>query len=141
MQFPIGFDDFKEIIDKKLSFIDKTLLIKDILEDSAKAILITRPRRFGKTLNLSMLYYFLAYPQDGQPMSHLFEGLQITHCGEDYLKHQGQYPVISLTLKDLKESNYSFACEMYAKLIRRTYANHKALLLSSKLRCISKRSF
>jgi Predicted AAA-ATPase len=60
MKLPIGVSDFKELIEGDYLFADKTLLIKDVIEDGAKVILITRPRRFGKTLNLSMLYYFLS---------------------------------------------------------------------------------
>ncbi len=67
MRLPLGYDNFKDIIDKKLDFVDKTLFIKEILDDDATQVaVITRPRRFGKTLNLSMLHHFLAEEVNSQ---------------------------------------------------------------------------
>ena len=65
MRLPIGYSDFKEVIDSKFNFVDKTLFIKVIIEDDAKAILITRPRRLVKTLNMSMLRYYFEKDMDG----------------------------------------------------------------------------
>lgn len=142
MQLPIGYDDFGKIIDKKLKFIDKSLFIKEILDDeNTEAIVITRPRRFGKTLNLSLLHYFLAAEVYGQPTKDLFEGLNITHCGGNYMQHQGKYPVVSVTLKDIKEANYASACEMFAKLMSRVYREHRYLLMSDKLARDQKKVF
>jgi hypothetical protein len=72
-QFPIGISDFKEVVQGNCIFVDKTMLIKEVVEDQAKVILMTRPRRFGKTLNMSMLYYFLSNTQHN-----IFKDLQIS---------------------------------------------------------------
>ncbi len=134
MQLPIGYDNFKEIVDKKLNFVDKTLFIKEIFDDKGtQAIVITRPRRFGKTLNLSLLHYFLAAEVYGQLTEGLFKGLEITRCEGEYMQHQGKYPVVSVTFKDIRESNHSSACEMLAKLMSRAYREHRYLLMSDKL--------
>ncbi len=76
--FPIGYDDFREIRQKDYVFVDKSLLIKDILQESSKVILLTRPRRFGKTLNMSMLQYFFAANVKGHVTQGIFAGLKIT---------------------------------------------------------------
>lgn len=142
MQLPIGYDNFREIIDNDLNFVDKSLFIKEVLDDkNTKAIVITRPRRFGKTLNLSLLHYFLASEVYGQPTEGLFEGLNITRCGDEYMRHQGKYPVIAITLKDIKESNHTSACQMFAKLMSRVYGEHRYLLTSDKLADDQKRLF
>ncbi len=106
MKFPIGISDFKEIIKGNFYFFDKSLFIKEVLDDT-KVLLITRPRRFGKTLNMSMLRHFFAKAIWGEATDPtLFDGLNITHCSAEYLQHQGRYPVIFLTLKDVKDSNF-----------------------------------
>src|SRR5262245_42765118 len=99
MLLPVGYDDFSEIIDTQhLYFVDKTLFIKEVLDDVAtKIAVITRPRRFGKTINLSVLHYFLASEVHGRKTADLFDNLKITKCGDEYLKHQGKYPVVSVT--------------------------------------------
>ena len=99
---PVGISNFKELIEKNYLFADKSLFIKDIIEDGAKIILITRPRRFGKTLNLSMLYYFLGINHSGEGEKNLFENLNISKYDEFCTKHQYQYPVIFITFKDIK---------------------------------------
>lgn len=97
-KFRIGTDNFKEFIDEAGYFVDKSLLIREIIEGS-KVTLLPRPRRFGKTLNMTMIRYFFEKTSDNQ--AYLFEGLAITTYPE-YIKHQGQYPVIYLSLKDVK---------------------------------------
>ena len=86
---PIGMEDFKEVIDKNCYLVDKTLLIKDILDGGAKVTLFTRPRRFGKTLNMSMLRRFFEKTEEDH--SYLFNGLAITKTGDKYQSHMGQY--------------------------------------------------
>ena len=88
-----------------------------------------------------MLYYFLAYPQDGQPTSHLFKGLKITHCGQDYLQHQGHYPVVSLTFKDIRENSYTKAIRSFEMLMSELYLNYKELPSSPKLASQHKQNF
>ncbi len=93
---PVGQEDFKELIDKEYCFVDKTLLIKDLLDQNSKVNLITRPRRFGKTLNMSMIQRFFEKTEESN--AYLFEGLKISNAGEKYLRHLGKYPVIALSL-------------------------------------------
>ena len=100
LRLPVGVSDFKEIIEGKYLFADKTDFIKDIIEDGAKVILITRPRRFGKTLTLSMLYHFLQInPEDDQ---NLFEGLAISRDKDFCENYQNKYPIIFISFKDIK---------------------------------------
>ncbi len=109
MRLPLGYDNFKAIIDKRLDFVDKSLLIQEILDDVAQVAVITRPRRFGKTLNLSMLHYFLAAKAYGQSTQGLFDGIKIAALGEEYMQHQGKYPVIFVTFKDVKDHRFATA--------------------------------
>jgi predicted AAA-ATPase len=102
MQLPIGYGDFDEIVRSKFDFVDKSLFIKEILDNAVtQVILITRPRRFGKTLNLSMLHCFLAAEVNRQSTQNLFNGLKIAEQGEQYWQHQGKYPVIFISFKDI----------------------------------------
>lgn len=118
---PIGVDDFKAIHERNLYYIDKSMLIKDILDDGAEVNLIARPRRFGKTLNLSMLRYFFEKTEGNHDM--LFQDLEIWKQGERYRREQGKYPVIALTMKSLKmntwQNNYSRLCTLLATEIER----------------------
>jgi hypothetical protein len=134
MKLPLGYDNFKDVIDKKLDIVDKTLLIKEILDDRATQIaLIIRPRRFGKTLNLSMLHYFLASEAYGQSTKGLFDGLKIAQLGDEYMRHQGQYPVIFITFKDIKDHNFEHTLRNMQLLMSALYGTHHYLLSSSKL--------
>ncbi len=103
----IGYENYKEFIDQKLYYVDKTLLIRDVIEKGGKVTLFTRPRRFGKTLALSMLRTFFEAERDmeGNPADNrrYFEGMKIMGCGEEILSMLGQYPVIKLTLKSAKQ--------------------------------------
>ncbi len=106
----IGYEDYKEFVDKDMYYIDKTLLIRDILEKGGKVTLFTRPRRFGKTLALSMLRTFFEaeLDRDGQPVdnSRYFAGKKIMDCGENILSRMGKYPVIKLSLKSAKQPTF-----------------------------------
>ncbi|WP_047267673.1 AAA family ATPase [Marinitoga sp. 1197] len=97
-RLPIGDSDFKTVIEDNAYYIDKSMLIKEIIT-GGRVILITRPRRFGKTLNISMLEYFFKNDEDNK---HLFENLKIYEEKEIIEKHLNKYPVIYLTFKDLK---------------------------------------
>jgi len=101
---PIGISDYKNLIDENTYYVDKTLFVKDIIDDSAKVLVLTRPRRFGKTLNLSMLYYY--FSNSGDDNSYLFKDKKIFQQEQKYISEQGKYPVIYITLKDVKESTY-----------------------------------
>jgi len=102
-QVLIGAESFEEIIEGDYFYIDKTLFIKELFDNKGKVTLITRPRRFGKTLNMSMLRSFFDVQRDSRS---LFEGLAITKYSDIIKKHQNNYPVISLTLKNLDFNSY-----------------------------------
>ncbi|MDE5582786.1 MAG: AAA family ATPase [Ruminococcus sp.] len=128
---PIGIEDFKEIIDRNCYFVDKTMLIGDILDDGSKVTLFTRPRRFGKTLNMSMLRrYFEKTEEDN---SYLFDGLKIAGAGEKYHKYMGQYPVISISLKSMKQASYELALNEFKKIISGEFRRHKEILKSDMI--------
>lgn len=103
---PIGVDDFREIVRKNYCFVDKTRFIKEILDGHSKVTLITRPRRFGKTLNLSMLWYFFTL-ENGEENRKLFAGLDIERAGEEYMGEQGSHPAVFLSLKDLGARDFA----------------------------------
>ena len=96
---PVGIEDFKELIQEGYYYIDKTLLIDEMLMNKSKVTLFTRPRRFGKTLNMSMLKYFFDV-KDKEENKKLFENLKVSDS--EYMSEQGKYPVIFISLKDLK---------------------------------------
>lgn len=114
----LGNSDFKEIIDNNNYFVDKTLIIKEFLEDSSKIALLPRPRRFGKTLNLSILRYFLEKSEEDR--SYLFKGLNIEKESE-IMKKQGQYPLIYITFKDEKHHCFDKFIESMQKNISSIY--------------------
>ena len=130
---PIGIDDFEEIILKKNYYVDKTMLIKDLLDKMGKVNLFTRPRRFGKTLNLSMLKYFFEKPLDGQSRKQIFNGMKIMQAGERYTNEQEQYPVINLTLKSAKQPNWSLAYTWMKRSVAEEYDRHKYILSDTRL--------
>ena len=136
---PIGIEDFKEIIDRECYFVDKSLMIRDILDSGAKVTLFTRPRRFGKTLNMSMLRYF--FEKSEQDNSYLFNDLAISQAGEKYLSHMGQYPVISISLKGMKQADYKTAFIEFKKIISKEFRRHDELLLSDKVYNSDKETF
>ncbi len=134
---PIGIEDFKEIIGKDYYFVDKSLMMKEILDSGAKITLFTRPRRFGKTLNMSMLRrYFEKTEEDNL---YLFDGLKISETGEKYRQYMGQYPVISISLKSMKQSNYQEAFSEFKNMISKEVWRHKELLVSDKLMPLSRK--
>ena len=96
---PVGIEDFKELIQDEYYYVDKTLLIDEMLMNKSKVTLFTRPRRFGKTLNMSMLKYFFDV-KDKEKNKKLFENLKVSDS--EYMSEQGKYPVIFISLKDLK---------------------------------------
>ena len=135
---PIGIEDFKEVIDLNYYFVDKTLMIKELFESQVKIGLFTRPRRFGKTLNMSMLQRFFENTEESN--TYLFDGLKISEYPE-YMKYQGQYPVISISLKSMKQSSYEESFRMFKVLISREYERHEIVLKSKKLSDADKRLF
>ena len=133
----IGVEDFKEIIDKDGYFVDKTLMIKKLIESRAKVTLFTRPRRFGKTLNQFMIRRFFEdeRTRSGERIDngHLFDGLKIAECGEEILSHRQQYPVIFLSLKSAKQPNFQEAYKKICRGIAEEFRRHQYLLEGKSL--------
>ena len=127
----LGISDFKMIRLRNNYYIDKTMYIKDIIDNQSGVILITRPRRFGKTLNMSMLkYYFDCSQKDSRD---LFEGLKIMEQGEKYTSKLGTYPVIYLTLKEVKDVTYEKMLLNMKTAILEVYREYRYLLESDKI--------
>ena len=127
----IGISDFKALRLRKNYFIDKTMYIKDIIDNQSGVVLITRPRRFGKTLNMSMLRYF--FDCDVKNGKELFEGLKIMEQDEKYTSRLGAYQCIYLTLKDVNDSNYENMILDFKTAILEMYREHRYLLDSDKI--------
>lgn len=123
---PIGVENFEEMITKGYYYVDNTLLIRDLIDLRGKVNLFTRPRRFGKTLNLSMLRYF--FEKSEEDRSHLFTGLEIMNTGEKYLRELGQYPVISLSMKSMKQANYESAFHCLKEEIAKEFKKYPQLV-------------
>ncbi len=120
MQYPIGLSDFKEVAAGDYVLVDKSLFIKSILDDGAKVILITRPRRFGKTINMSMLRYFfdtIDAAENRKLFKHRNIGKAKTNDGRSCLDSQGMHPVIFLSLKGIKASTYELAYQYLTTLV------------------------
>ncbi|MCX6990580.1 MAG: AAA family ATPase [Chlamydiae bacterium] len=124
-KLPIGISDFKKLIDGEYFYVDKSLFIEEILEKGTEVALIPRMRRFGKTLNLSMLRYFFEKTDDDT--SYLFKGLQIWKKKE-YRSLQGEFPVIYITFKDIKHSTWEHTFEHFQRLISEEFQRHRYLL-------------
>ena len=133
----IGMEDFKEIIEKNGYFVDKTLMIRELIGSNAKVTLFTRPRRFGKTLNQSMIRRFfedeINERGEKNDNGYLFDGLAVSRCGEDILRHQQQYPVISLSLKSAKQPDFDTAYGNICREIADEFRRHRYVLEAGKL--------
>ncbi len=123
-RLPIGVSDFKEIITKNYYYFDKTKFIENILDDGSKVKLFTRPRRFGKTLNISMLRYFFDVKNKEENRT-LFEGLNIAKS--EYFEEQGNYPVISISFRNYDEENWENGFKSIKSIIKRLYGDYKFL--------------
>ena len=126
----IGIQQFDEVIEKNCFYVDKTDFIREWWESNDSVTLIARPRRFGKTLNMSMLEYFFSV--DHADRGDLFEGLSIWE-DEKYRALQGTYPVISLSFARIKESNYEFTKKKICEIITNAYIKCSFLLDSDVL--------
>ena len=109
---PTGIENFKELIDKDACYVDKTNLIEKVLKE--KVVLYTRPRRFGKTLNMSMLYYFFSIKE--KENAYLFDHLNISK-NKNALKDQNKYPTIFISLKDMTKSSYEKQMNRFKEVI------------------------
>lgn len=129
---PIGIDDFEKIIEKGYYYVDKTLMVKELLDKNGEVNLFTRPRRFGKTLALSMLKYYFENTGDeekNRKNAELFSGLAIMEAGEQYTREMGQYPVIMLTLKSAKQGSYDMAYKCLREAIASEFARHEDVVI------------
>ena len=115
---PIGISDFKTVIEENYYYADKTDMIGDILDDRVMVTLFTRPRRFGKTLNMSMMKYFFGI-ENAEENKKLFDGLAISN--KEYMKEQGQYPVIFISFRNIEEENWEDCYFEIKNIISRTY--------------------
>ena len=154
-----GTDNFSKMIINADVFVDKTLLIKNIIDIQEEAMLITRPRRWGKTLNLDMLARFFAIEVDskGEKVAInsnrvLFEGgifsetrklkpLKIAKEDARYMEHQGKYPVIFFSLKDVKKLTYGEVVGKLKELVSELYIKHKYLTKNNNLDTVDKETF
>lgn len=127
---PIGISDFKRAV-SEYYYVDKTLLIKEFLDSKPQVSLFTRPRRFGKTLNMDMLRVF--FEKTDEDTSVYFRDKKIWKCGSKYINEQGKYPVIFISLKDVKFNSWTETLEMIKMLIRSEFARHNELADSEKL--------
>ena len=142
-KLPIGISDFRDLRQKQRYYVDKTLLAEELMDDGATVVLLPRPRRFGKTLNLSMLRYFFNCTENNAA---LFEGLAITRSPA-WAQHQGQYPVLYLTLKDCKATVWPIMqlklaeaiqdmCKPYRHLLDEQTTNRAEQVHLSAFKCI-----
>ena len=133
----IGVEDYREIIRKAYYYIDKTLLVKELLDKGGKVNLFIRPRRFGKTLALSMLKTFFEADVNEKgnltDSRHYFAGMKILQAGEKYTEQMGKYPVISLSLKSAKQPNYEMAYASLINQISKEYERHRYVLNGAAL--------
>jgi hypothetical protein len=151
-KLPLGKSDFKQIIEQDYCYVDKTLFIKEVIDKGPTILLIPRPRRFGKTMNLSMLKYFYdccpgwpPVPGSQSPVNiagrtgplnsykKLFDSLAITKAGKEYLDKMGKYPVIFISFRDVKEIEWGTCLGKIEKLIQDEYTKHYYLLKSKEL--------
>lgn len=125
---PTGIENFKTMIDKSAYYVDKTKFIEDVL--SEQVVLYTRPRRFGKTLNMSMLYYFFSIKE--KENAYLFDGLNISK-NKEALKHQNKYPTIFISLKEMKSLTFDAQISSFSNVIYELLEKNLEILSSDQL--------
>ncbi len=158
-KLPVGISDFKDVITGNYCYVDKSLFIKEVLDKGDKILLIPRPRRFGKTLNLSMLKYFYdccpsSWSRELPPLppgkknegkknegKGLFDSLAIWDAGKEYMDKIGKHPVIFLSFRDIKELEWESCISKIKQLVQDEYLKHKYLLDSSILDGVEKTYF
>lgn len=131
----VGNTSYVEIV-KDSYYVDKTLLIRDLIDDQAPVILFTRPRRFGKTLALDMLKSYFEITETDTSV--YFKDKKIWTCGEKYQKYQGMYPVISITFKDAKFADWGSTFEAITSIIRDEFMRHEELFDSDKINLVER---
>ena len=137
LRLPVGIEDFAEIRRNEYYYVDKTQLIEQVLDRRNKVTLFTRPRRFGKTLNMSMLQYFFEIGMDPT----LFDGLYIAHNKDLCDFYMGRYPVVSISLKGVDADSYEKARAQLIRIINKEARRHRALLEDEKMDAIDRELF
>lgn len=137
LPLPIGISDYRKA-SCEYYYVDKTLLIRDFIDERPQVSLFTRPRRFGKTLNMDMLRVF--FERTEEDTSVYFRDKKIWACGKEYQKYQGKYPVIYVTFKDVKCENWETAYDFIYKIMRNEFERHSELLTSDKISSYEKRA-
>ena len=137
-KLPIGISDYIRA-QEDYYYVDKTLLIKEFLDSKPLVSLFTRPRRFGKTLNMDMLRVFFEISKEDT--SHYFYDKEIWKCGKYYQDHQGKYPVIFLTFKDVKFDTWEMTLDKMRRLLQAEYGRHSELLESNAIQKYEKDYF
>lgn len=127
---PIGISDYARA-QSEYYYVDKTLLIKEFLDKKPMVSLFTRPRRFGKTLNMDMLRCFFEVSEEDT--SRYFKDTQIWQCGDKYTKHQGKYPVIFLSFKDVKFDNWQDTLDKIKDLLQNEFGRHAKILENEEM--------
>ena len=138
LPLPIGVSNYC-LASSEYYYIDKTMMIKDFIDERPMVTLFTRPRRFGKTLNMDMLRVF--FEKTNEDTSVYFKDKQIWQCGDYYTKHQGQYPVIFLTFKDVKSMTWEETFQKIRRLISLEFIRHNELETSSVLTAYEKEQY
>lgn len=128
LPMPIGITDYR-LASSEYYYVDKTLMIRDFLDERPMVSLFTRPRRFGKTLNMDMLRTF--FEKTDEDTSVYFKDKKIWQCGKKYRDYQGRYPVIFITFKDVKRDTWEETYDQITKILRQEFERHRKLLVSS----------
>lgn len=140
IQVSIGIDDFRKLREAGLEYVDKSQLICGLIDlRGVEAVLLPRPRRFGKSLNLSMLRCF--FEKQGEDLSHLFEGLAVWRAGDAYRAHFQRHPVIYLNFKDVKFERHEDAWSAIREKLRDLYRTHRAVLDGGTLDAVAAERF
>jgi hypothetical protein len=136
----VGIDDFRKLREQRLEYVDKSHLVRELLDKTGvEVVLLPRPRRFGKTLNLSMLRYF--FEKTGEDRSHLFEGLAIWQAGDAYRSHFQRYPIIHFNFKGTKGETFEHCWATIREKIVDLYNEHRYLLASGGLSEVGARRY
>jgi len=136
LPLPIGISDYRKA-SREYYYVDKTLLIRDFIDERPQVSLFTRPRRFGKTLNMDMLRVF--FERSEEDTSVYFRDKKIWECGKEYQEYQGKYPVIYVTFKDVKCEDWENAYDLIYKILRNEFERHSELLTSDKISSYEKK--
>lgn len=131
IKMPIGIENFSELIEDGYYFVDKTRFIMQLIDYHSKAALLTRPRRFGKTLTLRMLEYFFSIKHSDK--KYLFSGTDIEQAGDKYICEQGKYPVVFISLKEIRGNSFAASIASLAVYMKKLYTEFDYILKSDKL--------